>query len=87
VDDEEGGIVLTPGDILKAFELAAPYATGSSNTKRLENRWQVALTIVDRAIMECDRGLRLLELTNRVAELEAEIRRGNGGTIIIGPFP
>jgi hypothetical protein len=89
VDDEEG-LVLEPRDILKAFELAGPYATGKSNTAKLENRWLLALGIIDRALMELDRGLRLLELTNKVAELEAEndrLRKGGGGTIIVsGPY-
>jgi hypothetical protein len=43
------------------------------------------LAIVDRALMECDRGLRLLELTNEVADLR---KKGDGGTTIIvsGPY-
>ncbi len=86
MDDDEG-LVLEPRDILKAFELAGPYATGKSNTAKLENRWELAMAIIDRAMMECDRGLRLLELTNRVADLEAEIRKNGGGTIYsTGPF-
>jgi hypothetical protein len=84
VDAEDEGLVLEPRDILKAFELAGPYATGSSNTKKLENRWELALAIIDRALMECDRGLRLLELTNEVNDLR---KKNGGGTIYIaGPF-
>jgi hypothetical protein len=81
VDADEEGLVLEPRDILKAFELAGPYATGKSNTAKLENRWELALAIIDRALMECDRGLRLLELTNEVNDLR---KKGNGGTIIVG---
>jgi hypothetical protein len=82
VDAEEQGLVLEPRDILKAFELAGPYATGKSNTAKLENRWELALAIIDRALMECDRGLRLLELTNEVNDL----RKKGGGTIVVWPF-
>jgi hypothetical protein len=73
VDADEEGLVLEPRDILKAFELAGPYATGKSNTAKLENRWELALAIIDRALMECDRGLRLLELTNEVNDLRKRI--------------
>jgi hypothetical protein len=82
VDADEEGLVLEPRDILKAFELAGPYATGKSNTAKLENRWELALAIIDRALMECDRGLRLLELTNEVNDL----RKKGGGTIVVWPF-
>lgn len=82
MDAEEEGLVLEPRDILKAFELAGPYATGKTNTAKLENRWELALSIIDRALMECDRGLRLLELTNEVNDL----RKKGGGTIVVWPF-
>jgi hypothetical protein len=83
--DDDPGLDLDPSLILKAFELAGPYATGKSNTAKLENRWELALAIVERALMECDRGLRLLELTNEVADLR---KKGDGGTTIIvsGPY-
>jgi hypothetical protein len=83
--DADEGLDLEPRDILKAFELAGPYATGKSNTAKLENRWELALAIIDRALMECDRGLRLLELTNEVNDLR---KKGDGGTTIIvsGPY-
>lgn len=86
---DEEGLELHPHEILYAFELAGPYATGKSNTARLQNRKELALGLLDWAVMESDRGLRLLELTNRVDQLEAEnaeLRRGSGGTIIIPPF-
>jgi hypothetical protein len=83
--DADPGLDLDPSLILKAFELAGPYATGKSNTAKLENRWELALAIVDRALMECDRGLRLLELTNEVADLRK--KGGGGATIIVsGPY-
>lgn len=82
MSDDEEGLVLEPRDILKAFELAGPYATGKTNTAKLENRWELALAIIDRALMECDRGLRLLELTNEVNDL----RKKGGGTIVVWPF-
>jgi hypothetical protein len=89
VDDE--GLDFHPSDILKAFELAAHhYDAKGSHEKRLHNRWDVALSIFDRACMECDRGKRILELTNRVSDLEtenAQLRKGSGGTIIVGPMP
>jgi hypothetical protein len=83
VDADDEGLVLEPRDILKAFELAGPYATGKSNTAKLENRWELALAIIDRALMECDRGLRLLELTNEVNDLR---KRGGGTIIVSGPY-
>lgn len=80
--DDADGLEVTIDNILTAFALAGPYATGSSNTKKLENRWELALGIIDRALMESDRGLRLLELTNQLNDA----RKGNGGTVIVGPF-
>ena len=89
MDDEEG-LDLDVRDILKAFELAGQHYNAKGKIcERLENRWQVALGIIDRALMECDRGVRLLELTNKVADLETEnalLRKGGGGITIIGPF-
>jgi hypothetical protein len=89
--DDDGGLDFHPRDILKAFELAHDhYSAKGKICERLENRWQVALGIFDRACMECDRGRRLLELTNKVADLEAEntmLRKGNGGSITIWPIP
>lgn len=83
MDDDEGGLDLPVSDILKAFELAGPYATGKSNTAKLEHRWELALAIIDRALMECDRGLRLLELTNEVESLKKQIPPSTG--IVIWP--
>lgn len=81
--DAEEGLDLDVRDILKAFELAGPYATGKTHTAKLEHRWQLALGIIDRALMECDRGLRLLELTNQLNEA----RKGSGGTFYIPGNP
>lgn len=89
MDADEDGLELHPHEILYAFELAGPYATGKSNTAKLQNRKELALGLIDWAMMESDRGLRLLELTNRVEQLESELaqfRKGQGGTYIIGPF-
>ena len=65
MDDE--GIDLDPRTLLYAFELVGPYATGKSNTAKLENRMELALSLVDWAIQECDRGVKLLELTAKMA--------------------
>lgn len=89
MDAEDDGLELHPHEILYAFDLAGPYAIGKSNTAKLQNRKELALGLVDWAVMESDRGMKLLELTNRVSDLEAEnakLRRGNGGTIIIPPY-
>lgn len=67
--------------MLKAFELAGPYATGKSNTAKLEHRKEIALCLIDWALMEGDRGLKLLELTSEMA-----MRDRDGGTIIVGPI-
>lgn len=89
--DAEDGLECKPELLLYAFELAGPYATGKSNCLKLQNRKEVALSLVDWAWAECDRGIKILELTNKVADLEAENallkKGGGGGTIIIGgPF-
>ena len=87
--DAVDGLELHPHEILYAFELAGPYATGKSNTLKLQNRKELALGLVDWAVMESDRGMKLLELTNHLADVEkelAEYRKGNGGTYLIGPF-
>lgn len=89
--DEDEGLDAPTRDILYAFDLARDHYNAKGKIcERLENRWQVALGIYDRACMESDRGVRLLELTNKVADLEAEnasLRKGGGtGITIIGPF-
>ena len=86
MDDE--GLECKPDLILYAFELAGPYAVGKSHTAKLQHRKELALGLVDWAWAECDAGMRILELTNRVSELEGQLeeaRRG-GGTYIIGPL-
>ena len=88
VVDEGEGLECTPNLLLYAFELAGPYATGNSNCKKLQNRKELALGLVDWAWAECDRGMKILELTNKLADAEAEIaslRKGAGGTFYIGP--
>lgn len=82
-DPDSMGLEVEVRDILKAFELAGPYASGKTNTAKLEHRWELALGFIDRAVMESDRGIKFLELANEVAEL----RKKGGGTIIVGPFP
>ena len=90
MDAEDEGPDFHPRDILYAFDLARDHYNAKGKIcERLENRWQVAMGIFDRAYMECDRGKRILELTNRVADLETEndlLRKGNGGSITIWPF-
>lgn len=81
MDAEDEGLECNPSLLLYAFELAGPYATGKSNTAKLENRQQLALALVDWALMECDRGVKLLELTAEMA-----IRKPGDGTIVIGPY-
>lgn len=87
--DAEDGLECDPELILYAFELAGPYATGNSHTKKLQNRKELALGLVDWAWAECDRGMKILELTNKVTDLEAQLaeaRKGNGGNIwLTGP--
>lgn len=87
--DEDEGLECKPDLLLYAFELAGPYATGKSNCAKLQNRKELALGLVDWAWAECDRGMKILELTNKVAGLEAEnaqLRKDGGGTIFIGPI-
>ena len=74
MDDE--GLEVSLRDILKAFEVAGNhYCNKGNHRERLEARWQVALGIIDRALMEGDRGIKLLELTT---EMELK-RRDQGG--------
>jgi hypothetical protein len=90
VDAEEEGLECKPELLLYAFELAGPYATGKSNCAKLQNRKELALGLVDWAWAECDRGIQILELTNKVSVLEtqlAELRKGNGGGIVSWPLP
>ena len=86
--DEDEGLDLPVSDILKAFELAGQHYNAKLRIdERLEARWQVALGIIDRALMECDRGVRFMELTNKLHDAEAELkelRKGQGGTFYIG---
>jgi hypothetical protein len=89
VDAEDGpepdGLDFHPHDILYAFELAANhYDAKGSHEKRLHNRWDVALSIFDRACMESDRGERILELTNRVDQLESELAQYRKGPYGLG---
>lgn len=65
--DEPEGLECKPETLLYAFELAGPYATGKSHKAKLENRMELALSLVDWAMTECDRGMKLLELTARMA--------------------
>jgi len=87
--DDEDGLECKPELLLYAFELAGPYAMGKSNCLKLQHRKELALGLVDWAWAECDRGIKILELTNKVADLETEnalLRKGGGGITIIGPF-
>lgn len=65
--DADEGLEVSLADMLKAFELAGPYATGKSNTAKLANRKELTLALIDWALMESDRGLKLLELTAEMA--------------------
>ena len=88
--DEDDGLECKPDLILYAFELAGPYASGKSNQTKLQHRKELALGLIDWAWAECDRGIKILELTNKVSDLEAQLadaRKGQGGTYIVGPQP
>jgi hypothetical protein len=60
--DEDEGLECKPDLLLYAFRIAMPYATGKSNTAKLEHNQELALSLVDWALMECDRGLEMLKL-------------------------
>jgi hypothetical protein len=62
VVDEEEGLECKPELLLYAFKVTMPYATGKSNTAKLEHNQELALSLVDWALMECDRGLEMLKL-------------------------
>jgi hypothetical protein len=77
---DEDGLEVPLSDILTALKIAGDHYNAKSKvSERLENRWQVALGIIDRALMESDRGVRFMELTNRVSDLESEIAILRGG--------
>lgn len=65
--NEDEGLEVKPETLLYAFDLMRPYATGRSNTLKLENNKELALGLVDWALMECDRGLKLLEAESELA--------------------
>lgn len=77
--DEPEGLECKPELLLYAFELVQGYARGNSNKAALEHRMELALSLVDWAFTECDRGLKLLELT---AQMAVTPRPDNGQTII-----
>lgn len=81
MDAEDDGLEVTLDQILKAFELAEPHAKGRTYKERLGQQQEVALGIIDWALENLDRGLRLLE-----AESELALKRKGGGTLTIGPF-
>ena len=77
--DEPEGLECKPELLLYAFELVGGYAKGNSNKAALLNRMELALSLVDWAMTECDRGIKLLELT---AEMAIKPRPGDGQTFI-----
>lgn len=64
---EDEGLEVKPETLLYAFDLMRGYATGKSNTAKLENNQELAEALVDWALMQCDRGLRLLEAESELA--------------------
>lgn len=82
--DAEEGLECSPNLLLYAFELAGPYATGKSHKAKLEHRMEIALSLVDWAMTECDRGVKLLELT---AQMALSKRDEPPSTIVGWPAP
>jgi hypothetical protein len=82
VNDEPEGLECRPELLLQAFALVGGYEKGNGHKARLEHRMELALSLVDWAITECDRGMKLLELTAQMAITP----RPPDGTVIIG-FP
>ena len=75
---EPEGLEVSLSDMLKAFDLAHAHTAKGRNAKDfLENRWQVTLGIIDRAVMESDRGMKLLAMTTKPSD--------PGGSITIWP--
>jgi hypothetical protein len=83
---DETGLEVSPSLILYAFELAAPHVKQNQRyADKLANQQDIALSLVDWALTECDRGLKLLELTSQMALTK---RDDPPGSIIIGwPLP
>lgn len=65
--DESDGLECRPELLLQAFALVSGYETGRSHKAKLESRMDLALSLVDWALTECDRGMKLLELTAQMA--------------------
>lgn len=82
MNDEPEGLECKPETLLYAFELVGNYATGRSHKAKLENRMELALSLVDWAMTECDRGVLLLETLSE----RALTQRPSDGPTIIG-FP
>jgi hypothetical protein len=80
---DETGLEVSPSLILYAFELAAPHVRQNQKYEaKLANQQAIALGLIDWALEECDRGIKLLEAESELALT----RKQGGGTIIIGPF-
>lgn len=67
MNDEPEGLECRPELLLQAFALVGGYEKGSSHKAKLENRMDLALSLVDWALTECDRGMKLLELEASMA--------------------
>lgn len=83
---DDTGLEVSPSLVLYAFELAAPHVKqNKSYAERLASQQDIALSLVDWALTECDRGLKLLELTSQMALTRKDDPPSN---IVIGwPLP
>jgi len=81
---DETGLEVNPSLILYAFELAAPHVKQNLKYElRFAEQQQKALCLIDWALEECDRGVKLLEAES---ELALKRKSGGGSITILGPF-
>ena len=82
-DPADDGLEVSLQDMLYAFELAEPHAKGRTYKERLAHQQDVALGIIDWALEQQDRGLKLLEAES---ELALKRKSGGGSITLLGPF-
>jgi hypothetical protein len=81
---DETGLEVNPSLILYAFELAAPHVRQNLKYEtKLATQQSIALGLIDWALEECDRGVKLLEAES---ELALKRKSGGGSLTILGPF-
>jgi len=80
---DETGLEVNPTLLIYAFRAVEPHATGRNKKDRFANQQDLAEALVDWALEQCDRGVKLLEAES---ELALKRKSGGGSITILGPF-